>query len=248
MRRALELARGRLGRVWPNPAVGCVLAVDGVFVAEGATGGGGRPHGEVRALEAAGDQARGATAYVTLEPCSHWGRTPPCTEALIAAGVSRVVVAMVDPDPRVNGTGLTALERASIQVEVGLLEPEALQVNVGFLTRLRRGRPFVAVGTAHEDTFDAILRNVKGTDTVEATVVHPGAGPARFWVSHPHVLAPLGVVHLPVVGPPTPPAAVLAALGEQGFTRVMVPSDDPWAEELFRASLVDDAGATETSV
>ncbi len=112
MRVALGLARRGLGRVWPNPAVGCVLVAEGRVVGRGRTGDGGRPHAEVAALAQAGGLARGATAYVTLEPCVHTGRTPPCTEALIAAGVARVVVAIEDPDPRVNGAGVEALRAA----------------------------------------------------------------------------------------------------------------------------------------
>ena len=130
----LGLARRGLGRVWPNPAVGCVLVADGRVVGRGRTGDGGRPHAEVAALAQAGALARGATAYVTLEPCVHTGRTPPCTEALIAAGVARVVVAIEDPDPRVNGAGVEALRAAGIAVEVGCLAGEAVALNRGFLT------------------------------------------------------------------------------------------------------------------
>ena len=240
MRRALELAEARLGRVWPNPAVGCVLALEDAVVGEGATGLGGRPHGEAVAIEAAGGRAPGATAYVTLEPCSHWGRTPPCTEALIHAGVRRVVVAMVDPDPRVNGTGLAQLELAHMKVEVGLLEAEAARVNLGFITRVRRGRPYLAIGTQVE-AFDAVLRGVEGKPyVVDVRVAHPTAGPARLWVSPGDRPAPADALHLPVVGPPTPPAALLASLGEYGLTRVVIAPDDPLANLFRRAGLVDD--------
>ena len=112
MRAALGLARRGLGRVWPNPAVGCIVLADGKMVGRGRTGDGGRPHAEVAALAEAGARARGATVYVTLEPCVHTGQTPPCAEALIAAGVARVVVAIEDPDPRVNGRGVEALRAA----------------------------------------------------------------------------------------------------------------------------------------
>lgn len=148
MARALDLARGGLGRVWPNPSVGCVIVRDGGILGEGRTADGGRPHGEVVALARAGDAARGATAYVTLEPCSHHGRTPPCAEALIAAGIGRVVVATTDPDPRVDGRGVAMLRAAGIPVEVGLLGPEADALNEGFFRRVRQGRPFVTLKVA----------------------------------------------------------------------------------------------------
>ena len=105
MQRALDLAKRVRGHVWPNPPVGCVIVREGAIVAEAATHPGGRPHAERKALEMAGDGARGATLYVTLEPCCHWGKTPPCADAIIAAGISRVVCATQDPDPRVNGGG-----------------------------------------------------------------------------------------------------------------------------------------------
>lgn len=148
MRTALGLARRGLGRVWPNPAVGCVLVADGVVVGRGRTADGGAPHAEALALAQAGARARGATAYVTLEPCAHTGRTPPCTEALIAAGVARVVVATEDPDPRVNGAGVAALRAAGIAVEVGCLAAEAVALNRGFLTRVTSGRPMLTLKLA----------------------------------------------------------------------------------------------------
>ncbi len=149
---ALALARRGLGRVWPNPAVGCVLvARDGYgsrVIGRGWTQAGGRPHAETEALARAGDLARGATAYVTLEPCSHHGKTPPCAEALIAAGVQRVVAAVEDPDPRVSGRGLAALRAADIEVTLGTGATEAREINAGFLTRLAQGRPMVALKLA----------------------------------------------------------------------------------------------------
>ena len=148
MRAALALAARGLGNTWPNPSVGCVIVRDGRVVGRGNTRPGGRPHAETEALRAAGEQARGATVYVTLEPCCHWGRTPPCTDALIAAGVARVVVALRDPDPRVDGVGLRRLRDAGIGVEVGLLEPEARRVNEGFVKRLSQGLPMVTLKLA----------------------------------------------------------------------------------------------------
>jgi len=143
MRAALALARRGLGAVWPNPSVGCVIVNDGRVVGRGWTQPGGRPHGETEALRRAGEAARGAIAHVSLEPCCHWGQTPPCVDALIAAGVRRVVVALEDPDPRVAGEGLRRLRAAGLDVEVGLCTEEAAEVNAGFLSRLRLGRPLV---------------------------------------------------------------------------------------------------------
>jgi diaminohydroxyphosphoribosylaminopyrimidine deaminase/5-amino-6-(5-phosphoribosylamino)uracil reductase len=148
MRAALVLARRGLGTTWPNPSVGCVIVHDGRVVGRGTTAPGGRPHAEPIAVNMAGDQAKGATAYVTLEPCCHWGRSPPCTDALIAAGISRVVVAATDPDPRVNGQGLMQLRDAGIEVETGLLEAEALETLIGFNHRIRLGRPMVTLKLA----------------------------------------------------------------------------------------------------
>jgi len=143
MRAALTLARRGLGTVWPNPAVGCVILNDGRVVGRGWTQPGGRPHGETEALRRAGEAARGAVAHVSLEPCCHWGQTPPCVDALIAAGVRRVVVALEDPDPRVAGQGLRRLRAAGLDVDVGLCAEEAAELNAGFLSRLRLGRPLV---------------------------------------------------------------------------------------------------------
>jgi diaminohydroxyphosphoribosylaminopyrimidine deaminase/5-amino-6-(5-phosphoribosylamino)uracil reductase len=148
MRAALALARRGLGQTWPNPAVGCVLVHDGRVVGRGVTAPGGRPHAEVGALEAAGEAARGATAYVTLEPCCHWGHTPPCTDALIGAGVARVVVAARDPDPRVDGAGIARLRAAGIEVAEGVLETEARDLGAGFEARLRDNRPLVTLKLA----------------------------------------------------------------------------------------------------
>ena len=145
MRRALELAARGLYTTDPNPRVGCVLAADGRSIAEGWHERAGEAHAEVRALAAAGPAARGATAYVSLEPCSHHGRTPPCTEALIRAGVARVIYALEDPNPKVLGNGATALRTAGIEVQGGLLAAEAAALNPGFVKRMRQGLPWVRV-------------------------------------------------------------------------------------------------------
>jgi len=148
MRLALSLGRRALGRSAPNPAVGCVLVKGGYIVGRGWTQSGGRPHAETIALAQAGDGARGATAYVTLEPCSHHGKTPPCTDALIASGVARVVVALEDPDPRVDGGGIANLKEAGISVETGLLEDAARVDQSGFLMRVTKGRPMLTLKLA----------------------------------------------------------------------------------------------------
>ncbi|MDT7951459.1 MAG: bifunctional diaminohydroxyphosphoribosylaminopyrimidine deaminase/5-amino-6-(5-phosphoribosylamino)uracil reductase RibD [Acetobacteraceae bacterium] len=148
MRAALALARRGLGSTWPNPSVGCVLVRDGRVVGRGTTAPGGRPHAERLALDMAGEAARGATAYVTLEPCAHHGQTPPCADALVAAGVSRVVVACGDPYPAVNGKGVARLREAGIEVVTGVLEDEAREAQAGFLTRVALGRPAVTLKLA----------------------------------------------------------------------------------------------------
>lgn len=141
MRAALALARRSLGRTWPNPAVGCVIVRDGRVIARGRTQDGGRPHGEADAIAHATESLKGATAYVTLEPCSHLGKSPACADALIAAGVAKVVSAMEDPFPQVNGRGHAKLKAAGIAVEVGEGALEAAEINAGFLLRVKEGRP-----------------------------------------------------------------------------------------------------------
>jgi diaminohydroxyphosphoribosylaminopyrimidine deaminase/5-amino-6-(5-phosphoribosylamino)uracil reductase len=160
MRAALLLAARGLGNAWPNPAVGCVLVQEGRVVGRGWTRPGGRPHAETEALRRAGEAARGATAYVTLEPCSHHGRTPPCSDALIAAGVARVVVAMRDPDARVDGRGLARLRAAGITVEEGLGEAEARAAQAGFLNRITQGLPLVTLKLA--STLDGRIATATG--------------------------------------------------------------------------------------
>src|SRR5690606_8448181 len=148
MQRALELAARGLYTTTPNPRVGCVIVRDDIVVGEGFHERTGEAHAEVRALHAAGERARGATVYLTLEPCAHQGRTPPCADALIAAGVARVVAAMRDPNPLVAGGGFDRLRAAGIAVESGLLEEEAQALNIGFVSRMTRGRPWVRLKVA----------------------------------------------------------------------------------------------------
>lgn len=157
---ALMLGRRGQGRTWPNPAVGCVIVKDGRILGRGWTAPGGRPHAETQALAQAGDAARGATAYVTLEPCAHHGQTPPCAEALAAAGVSRVVASLTDTDPRVSGEGFATLEKASIAVTKGVLADQAARDLDGYLTRTEHGRPHVTLKLAN--SFDGRIATATG--------------------------------------------------------------------------------------
>jgi len=191
MRAALALARRGLGTTWPNPSVGCVLVRDGRVVGRGYTGNGGRPHAEPTALSQAGETARGATAYVTLEPCCHWGQTAPCTDALIEAGVARVVIAALDPDKRVDSQGVAKLREAGITVEHGLLEAEARADLAGFFLRVTQDRPMITLKLA--TTLDGKI----ATGTGESQWI-TGAG-ARLMAHalrgrHDAVLAGVGTV------------------------------------------------------
>jgi diaminohydroxyphosphoribosylaminopyrimidine deaminase / 5-amino-6-(5-phosphoribosylamino)uracil reductase len=155
MLHALRLAGAQLGRVWPNPAVGAVVVHAGAMVGIGATANGGRPHAETLALAMAGEKARGATLYVSLEPCSHTGKTPPCTDAIISAGITRVVVGCSDADPRVSG--IATLQAAGIEVITGICETEARTLNAGFFKRIEKNRPLIALKIATtEDGYMAL--------------------------------------------------------------------------------------------
>jgi len=159
MDRALRLAARGLYTTTPNPRVGCVIVRDGEILGQGFHERAGEPHAEIHALQRAGARARGATVYVTLEPCGHHGRTPPCVDALIQAGVSRVVAAMQDPNPKVAGEGLQRLRAARIAVESGLLEEQARELNVGFVARMTRARPWLRIKTASSLDGGTALRN-----------------------------------------------------------------------------------------
>lgn len=142
MAAALYLARRGLGQTWPNPSVGCVITdMEGHIAGRGFTQAGGRPHAETQALAMAGERARGGTAFVTLEPCAHHGRTPPCANALVAAGIRRCVIGISDPDPRTAGKGMAILAAAGIEVVVGVLSEDAAEITAGFLTRVELARP-----------------------------------------------------------------------------------------------------------
>lgn len=164
MRAALALARRGLGNVWPNPAVGCVIVREGRVLGRGWTQPGGRPHAETeaigRALSWSEGRLTGATAYVSLEPCAHHGKTPPCADALVSAGVARVVVAVSDPDPRVSGRGIARLREAGIAVTEGVREEEAAALNAGFFLRVREGRPLVVLKLA--STLDGRIATATG--------------------------------------------------------------------------------------
>lgn len=160
MRQALDLARQGLGRTSPNPMVGAVVVQDGKIIGQGWHRKAGTPHAEVHALQAAGDRAQGATLYVTLEPCCHHGRTPPCTDAVIKAGIRRVIVAVTDPNPRVGGGGIARLKAAGIEVVSGILAQEAARLNEVFIKWISTGLPFVILKTAM--TLDGKTATVSG--------------------------------------------------------------------------------------
>lgn len=160
MKLALALAARGLGNVWPNPAVGCVIETNGRIVGRGWTQPGGRPHAEAMALTQAGEKAQGATAYVTLEPCAHHGDTPPCSDALISAGIARVVSATEDSDPRVAGKGHAKLRDAGVTVEAGFCEAEARRANAGFFKRIEAGQPWLSLKLA--TSFDGRIATASG--------------------------------------------------------------------------------------
>ena len=210
MRHALTLAARGLGRVWPNPSVGCVIINHDRIVGRGRTADGGRPHAETVALAQAGDQAKGATAYVTLEPCAHQGQTPPCAKALIKSGIKRVIVACEDPDPRVSGRGVAILKDAGVSVEIGCLKTEAMELQRGFLTRVNHGRPTLTLKLAM--TLDGRIATASGeskwiTGPEARRAVHAlrachdavlvGAGTVR--ADNPDLrVRDLGITHQPV--------------------------------------------------
>src|ERR1700732_50731 len=160
MRECLGLAHDVLGLTSPNPAVGCVIVRKGVIAGRGATAAGGRPHAEAVALTKAGARARGATAYVSLEPCAHFGQTPPCANALVEAGIKRVVIGCGDPFPKVRGKGIAILRNAGIAVTLGVMEEECHRINEGFFTRVEKGRPMVTLKLAM--TLDGRIATASG--------------------------------------------------------------------------------------
>jgi diaminohydroxyphosphoribosylaminopyrimidine deaminase/5-amino-6-(5-phosphoribosylamino)uracil reductase len=258
MSAAIALAARGLGATWPNPSVGCVIeAPDGRIVGRGRTATGGRPHAEVVALAAAGAAARGATAYVTLEPCSHHGQTPPCVDALIAAGVTRVVVATVDPDPRVNGAGLARLRAAGIEVHTGLMATEAHDTLAGFFNRVLHGRPLVTLKLA--STLDGRIATLSGESR---WITGPAARKAVHMLraQHDAVMTGIGTVladdpdltcripgfaHRPIVriiadsNLRTPPTARLIATARETPTWLLHETENPQAaQQLERAGAI----------
>ncbi len=228
---ALALAARGLGRTWPNPSVGCVVVKEGRVVGRGWTQPGGRPHGETEALARAGAAARAAVAYVSLEPCAHHGRTPPCTDALIAAGVGRVVTATDDPDPRVAGRGHARLREAGIAVTEGVRRSEADALNEGFFRRIRDGRPLVALKLAQ--TLDGRI----ATATGESRWITGGEARAvghRLRAEHDAILVGIGTV----LADDPDLTCRLAGLEERSPVRVVLDSRGrlPPASQLARTA------------
>jgi pyrimidine deaminase RibD-like protein len=228
MAAALRLGREMLGQVWPNPAVGCVIVRDGIIVGQGQTQPGGRPHAERIALDDAGLLARGATAYVTLEPCCHWGKTPPCADAMIRAGIRRVVVALQDPDPRVNGGGIRRLREAGIPVLMGLGARAAAATHAGFFHRVSTEMPRLIVSRRMPRWVDAEISSEGGTPL---TLIGDGRRIRPLFISstHPRFLDPS----------PAPSTALSARdgmllLGLLGLTNVVLHPADPIVPTLER--------------
>ncbi|MCH8322933.1 MAG: bifunctional diaminohydroxyphosphoribosylaminopyrimidine deaminase/5-amino-6-(5-phosphoribosylamino)uracil reductase RibD, partial [Proteobacteria bacterium] len=191
MAAALRLAGGGLGRVWPNPAVGCLIIKDDKTVGRGWTQPGGRPHAEFEALQMAGAKAKGATAYVTLEPCAHQGETPSCARLLAGAGVKRVVYSVSDPDPRTAGKGAEILKKAGVQVDYGLLEEEAKALNKGYFLKQTEGRPLVTMKLA--TSRDGKIAKAEGVET-RITGRQAREYSHRLRASHDAILVGIGTV------------------------------------------------------
>lgn len=192
MAMALELGRGHLGLTAPNPSVGAVLVRDGSIVGRGVTQHGGRPHAETVALRQAGAMARGATLYVTLEPCSHFGQTGPCADAILEAGVARVVAAMVDPDPRVSGQGFERLRQAGVVVEIGLGAEAARRDHRGYVSRVTRGRPMLTLKLA--ETADGYAAGAAGAPRLMITGPQAQERVHRLRAAHDAILVGVGTV------------------------------------------------------
>ena len=191
MEGALALARRGLGNVWPNPAVGCVIVNDGRIVGRGWTEPGGRPHAETQAIKRAGNGTNGATAYVTLEPCAHTGKTPPCADALVNAGIKRVVVATTDPDPRTAGKGIKKLKDAGIDVSQGVLEDAAKHLNAGFFNLINKQKPIFSLKIAASR--DGCIASAPGVKTAITGTVARNMG-HMLRASHDMVLFGIGTL------------------------------------------------------
>jgi diaminohydroxyphosphoribosylaminopyrimidine deaminase/5-amino-6-(5-phosphoribosylamino)uracil reductase len=231
MRRALELAERGLYSTQPNPRVGAVLARDDEIVGEGWHERAGEPHAEPIAIRAAGERARGATAYVTLEPCCHHGRTPPCVDVLLAAGVRRVVYAVDDPNPRVNGGGAKRLREAGVVVESGLLSADSEALNAGFLMRMRSGRPFIRLKTGASLDGRIALANGKSqwitSEEARADVQHWRAQSGAVLTSAATVLADDPRLDVRINAPRQPLRVVLdRRRGLRKTARILAPPGD----------------------
>lgn len=225
MAEAIALARSMQGKVWPNPAVGCVIAHSGQIVGRGFTQFGGRPHAERVALDDAGELALGATLYVTLEPCCHWGKTPPCTDAIIEAGVKEVFASVRDPDPRVNGEGFRKLRDAGVAVHIGLGAEEAQQIMAGFFHRVQTGYPLIELGPQA----DASIAIPDGFDA------HIVSGSDRAWLltrgTNSEVLAE-------TLSLSEEPHLLLQTLGQKGLTSVYITGAEDRAAGRLQAGVV----------
>jgi diaminohydroxyphosphoribosylaminopyrimidine deaminase/5-amino-6-(5-phosphoribosylamino)uracil reductase len=245
MRRALELAARGLYSTQPNPRVGAVLARDEEVVGEGWHERAGEPHAEPIAVRAAGDRARGATAYVTLEPCCHHGRTPPCVDVLLAAGIRRVVYAVADPNPRVNGGGAKLLKDAGVIVQSGLLAADAEALNAGFMMRMRRGRPFIRLKTgASLDGRTALANGASRwitSDEARADVQHWRAQSGAVLTTADTVLADDPRLDVRIDAPRQPLRVVLDRRRRLRKTaKILMP---PGEVLIFSAARTRDAGA-----
>ena len=256
MARALDLARDHLGLVWPNPSVGCVILKDGEIISEAATGVGGRPHAEALAIENCKESVEGSTIFVSLEPCCHWGKTPPCTQAIIGAKAKKVVIAVLDSDPRMRGEGMRQLREAGVEVELGLCEKEATQLNEGFFHRITYGRPFVTVlGSdanmeSHLADQDAVV-STRGSGLFVSFEYHrrrrSDFHTTDWFLSASEVdqelFASLGGTELMILSEHNDATSVdieaaMMALGHRGLTRIAVDEADPLADALRRANLI----------
>ncbi|HQT68509.1 MAG: riboflavin biosynthesis protein RibD [Rhodospirillales bacterium 20-60-12] len=234
MRAALALARRGLGETAPNPSVGCVIVREGRVLGRGRTAPGGRPHAETIALAMAGPDARGATAYVTLEPCAHVGKTPPCTEALIEAGIARVVVAVRDPDKRVNGQGIARLRDAGIEVTEDICRAEASILNAGFFSVIQQGRPLVRLKLA--STLDGRIATKSGESQ---WISGPEARRATHAMRGRHDALMVGVGTVLADNPEL--TCRLAGFRQRGMIRIIV---DSHLRTPLTGNLVRSAGQT----
>lgn len=250
---ALRLSRRGLGIVAPNPAVGCVIVKDGQIVGRGWTAPGGRPHAETESLKRAGENAKSATAYVTLEPCCHHGKTPPCSRALIDAGIKRVVIACEDPNPKVSGKGIKELQAAGVKVEMGLCKKEAEEINAGFFLKIKENRPFVTLKLAVSNDEMLGRKNERTQITGELATAYAHllrkthdaimVGSNTLKIDKPKLTCRLpGLEHTsPLIVEATHDLRKkLSELAEQGVTRLLVEGGTILAQSFLDNGLVDE--------